>query len=80
LTIPLNFLVSRVLNSVHPAVLGGSVNATQQGGFGITGDIGLILFFSFVTFTLIYIFMLRSRVELQQRADQLAERRAELTY
>jgi heme exporter protein C len=79
LTIPLNFLVSRVLNSVHPAVIGSSVNGTQQGGFGITSEIGLIMLFSFITFTLVYVFILRTRVELQSQADDLALRRAELT-
>ncbi len=79
LTIPLNFLVSRVLNSVHPAVIGESVNGTQQGGFGISSEIGLIMAFCFFTFFIIYMFMLRSRVELQSHADVLAYRRAELT-
>ncbi len=79
LTIPLNFLVSRVLNSVHPAVIGGSVNGAQQGSFGITGDIGLIMLFCFITFTLVYLFMLRTRVELQEQADHLTFRRIELT-
>ncbi|HEY3288720.1 MAG TPA: cytochrome c biogenesis protein CcsA [Anaerolineae bacterium] len=79
LTVPLNFLVSRVLNSIHPAVLGGSVNATQQGGFGITPEMTMILVFCLATFAVIYVYMLRSRVELQERADVLALRRAELT-
>ena len=78
LTVPLNFLVSRVLDSIHPAVFGPSVNATQQGGFGITPEMGLILAFCMITFTLIYLFMLRVRISLQERADVLAARRAEL--
>jgi heme exporter protein C len=80
LTIPLNFLVSRVLQSIHPAVFGPSVNAAQQGGFGITPEMGLILAFCLTTFTLIYLFLLRVRIGLQERSDELAVRRAELSY
>ncbi len=80
LTIPLNFLVSRVLDSIHPAVFGPSVNATQQGGFGITPDMGMILGFCCITFTMLYVYMLRTRIGLQERADALAARRAELSY
>jgi len=35
LTIPLNFLVSRVLQSIHPAVFGPSVNEASKGGTGV---------------------------------------------
>jgi heme exporter protein C len=80
LTIPLNFLVSRVLQSIHPAVFGPSVNAAQQGGFGIAPEMGLIMAFCLITFTLIYLYLLRVRISLQERADELAVRRAELSY
>ena len=79
LTIPLNFLVSRVLQSIHPAVFGDSVNARQQGGFGIAGEMLPVLLLSLVTFTLIYVYFLRSRLALQEHADALALRRAELS-
>lgn len=79
LTIPLNFLVSRVMQSVHPAVFGPSVNAAQQGGFGIPTQSGLILMFCIFTFIFIFLFMLRTRITLQERSDELAMRRAELT-
>ncbi len=78
LTIPLNFLVSRVLQSIHPAVFGPSVNAAQQGGFGIPAEMGLIMAFCIATFTVLYLFLLRIRTGLQERADALAARRAEL--
>jgi preprotein translocase subunit SecY len=80
LTIPLNFLVSRVLQSIHPAVIGPSVNGTQQGGFGLPPEMVLILLFCLITFTVLYIFMLRIRIGIQQQADELAARRAELTF
>jgi heme exporter protein C len=80
LTIPLNFLVSRVLQSIHPAVLGPSVNGSQQGSFGIPLDMALIMVFCLVTFALIYVFMVRVRISIEEKADNLAVRRAELTF
>jgi len=78
LTIPLNFLVSRVLQSIHPAVFGDSVNARQQGGFGLAGEMVPVLLFSLLTFTIFYVYFLRTRIALQEEADQLELRRAEL--
>lgn len=78
LTVPLNFLVSRVLQSIHPAVIGPSVNAAQQGGFGVSADRTVILIFCLVTFSLVYIFLFRSRVRLLEREDALAVRKAAL--
>lgn len=78
LTVPLNFLVSRVLQSIHPAVIGPSVNAAEQGGFGVSTDRMVILVFCMVTFTLIYIFLFRSRMRLLEREDELATRKAAL--
>jgi heme exporter protein C len=78
LTVPLNFLVSRVLQSIHPAVIGPSVNAAQQGGFGVSADRTVILIFTLITFTLVYIFLFRSRVRLLEREDALAVRKAAL--
>jgi heme exporter protein C len=78
LTIPLNFLVSRVLQSIHPAVFGDSVNARQQGGFGVASEMMPVLLFSIITFTAFYIFFLRQRLALQERADALLLRRADL--
>ncbi len=78
LTVPLNFLVSRVLQSIHPAVIGPSVNAAQQGDFGVSADRTIILMFCLFTFTLIYIFLFRTRVRLLEREDALAVRKAAL--
>lgn len=78
LTVPLNFLVSRVLQSIHPAVFGPSVNAAQQGDFGVSMDRTVILMFCLVTFTLVYIFLFRTRVRLLEREDALAVRKAAL--
>ena len=78
LTVPLNFLVSRVLQSIHPAVIGPSVNAAQQGDFGVSADRTIILVFCLFTFSLIYIFLFRTRVRLLEREDALAVRKAAL--
>ncbi len=79
LTVPLNFLVSRVLQSIHPAVLGPSVNGAQQGGFGLPQEMLVIMLFCILTFTILYIFMLRVRIGIQEESDTLAARRAELS-
>lgn len=78
LTVPLNFLVSRVLQSIHPAVFGPSVNAAEQGGFGVSSDRIVILIFCLTTFTLIYLFLFRTRVRLLEREDELALHKAML--
>jgi heme exporter protein C len=78
LTVPLNFLVSRVLQSIHPAVIGPSVNAAQQGGFGVSADRTVILIFTLVTFTLVYMFLFRTRTAQLEREDELAVRKAAL--
>ena len=78
LTVPLNFLVSRVLNSIHPAVFGPSVNGAQQGQTGVAPEMIPILIFSMLAYTLVYIFLLRTRIAMQQRMDVLSMRRAEL--
>jgi heme exporter protein C len=78
LTVPLNFLVSRVLQSIHPAVFGPSVNAAQQGDFGVSTDRTVILIFTLITFTLVYVFLFRTRTAQLTREDDLAARKAAL--
>ena len=78
LTVPLNFLVSRVLNSIHPAVFGPSVNGSAQGQSGVAPEMVPILIFSLLAYTLVYIYFVRTRVALQERMDTLTARRAEL--
>jgi heme exporter protein C len=79
ITIPLNFVVSRVLeNSVHPTVFGDSVNGRQQGDFGLANDMRIVFYISALALTLVYVYMLRRRTALQARLDTNAERRAAL--
>ncbi|MCS6773002.1 MAG: cytochrome c biogenesis protein CcsA [Anaerolineae bacterium] len=78
LTVPLNFLVSRVLQSIHPAVIGPSVNAAQQGGFGVSMDRTVILIFAMAAITLVYLFLFRARVSLLEQEEALNARKAAL--
>ena len=71
-------MVSRVLQSLHPAVFGPSVNAAESGGFGIAPSMMVVILFCLVTFTLLYIYLMRQRIALQERNDKLEERRAML--
>jgi heme exporter protein C len=77
--IPMNFLVSRVMQSIHPAVFGPSVNAAQQGGSGIQSSMTPILVFVLVAFTVVYAYFITRRVRLQEEIDQLDARRAALS-
>ncbi len=79
LTIPLNFVISRVLQSIHPAVFGPSVNAAQQGGFGVSVDRSLILIVSIAALTAAYLFLVRARIALLQQEEALNARKAALT-
>lgn len=78
LTVPLNFLVSRVLNSIHPAVFGPSVNGAQQGQTGVAAEMYPILIFALLTYTVLYVFLLRTRIAMQERMDVLDMKRAEM--
>jgi heme exporter protein C len=78
LTVPLNFLVSRVLQSIHPAVFGPSANESSKGGTGIEAIMSAILVYCLVSFAVLFVYFLRSRVALQERADLVEARRAQL--
>lgn len=78
LTVPLNFLVSRVMQSIHPAVFGPSVNGAQQGQTGVASEMYPILLFSLLTYTVLYIYLLRTRMAIQERMDVLEAKRAML--
>ncbi len=76
--IPFNFLVSRVLQDIHPAVFGPSINATQQGGFGIPPEMTVTLLVSLLTFSLVAWFFIRVRASQLKFEMQNAQRRAAL--
>lgn len=78
LTVPLNFLVSRVLQSIHPAVFGPSMNESAKGGTGIETLMSAILVYCLITFAVLYVYFLRSRVALQEQADANEALRAQL--
>lgn len=78
LTVPLNFLVSRVLQSIHPAVFGPSANEASKGGTGIETLMAVVLVYCLATFTVLFVYLVRSRFAIQARADALEARRAEL--
>lgn len=75
--VPLNFLVSRVLQSLHPAVFGPSANSAES-GFGVAPTMMVVILFCLAAFTLLYIYLMRERIALQERSDKLEERRAML--
>ena len=76
--IPFNFLVSRVLETVHPAVFGPSVNAKSQGGFGVPVEMIVVLMVCLTAFTLLAWFFIRVRVGLLEREELIETRRVAL--
>ena len=76
--IPFNFLVSRVLETVHPAVFGPSVNSKSQGGFGVPVEMIVVLMVCLTAFTLLAWFFIRVRVSLLERQESVEARRAAL--
>ncbi|MCW1970761.1 MAG: cytochrome c biogenesis protein [Anaerolineae bacterium] len=75
--VPLNFMVSRVLQSLHPAVFGPSANSAES-GFGVAPTMMIVILFCLAAFTMLYIYLMRERIALQERSDTLEERRAML--
>ena len=66
------------MQSIHPAVFGPSVNAAQQGQRGVASEMYPILFFALIAYTVVYIYLLRTRIDMQERKDHLEARRAAL--
>jgi heme exporter protein C len=76
-TVPLTFLSVFLLRTIHPALLFASASDVSQGKMqfetGIaSARMGMTLTFAVITFTLVYILLLRMRIKLEQTADRVA--------
>ncbi len=77
--VPFNFLISRVIaDGVHPVVFGPAVNVEAAGKVGIAPLMVPALLVSLVAFSVVYLFLVRSRTALQTRMDAIEARRASL--
>jgi len=74
ISVPLTFLSIRIFRTIHPVVV-GSNDPTAAGAFDMTVDMRAAFFFSLFTFTLIYITLLWNRLRLQQKMEEIEERK-----
>jgi heme exporter protein C len=74
ISVPLTFLSIRIFRTIHPVVV-GSNDPTAAGAFDMTADMRVAFFFSLFTFTLIYFTLLWHRLRLQQKIEEIEERK-----
>ncbi|HXF84339.1 MAG TPA: cytochrome c biogenesis protein CcsA [Anaerolineales bacterium] len=73
LSAPITFFAIRLFRTIHPVVIGGS-NPEAEGGFAMTADMRVALFFALFAFTVLFIDLFWNRVrlgELQDKVEQL---------
>ncbi len=72
ITVPLTFLLNRLSAlTEHPVIFGASA-ANPSGGIGLTPPMLMTMLFSLLTFTVIYVTLLRLRIRIEQTADAVA--------
>jgi heme exporter protein C len=80
-TVPLTFLSIFFVRTIHPALLAASSEAQGKMQFesGLaSARMGMTLTFCVVTFTIVYILLLRMRIKLEQTSDRVAKLQQEL--
>lgn len=76
ISVPINWMAIRWWRTIHPAVVLPGNNADAQGGFGLSDNIRLTLFFCLFAFTVFYITLMYHRINLenlQRRVDVLKQ-------
>jgi len=77
ISIPLNWMAIRWWRTIHPAVIAPGANAEgAQGGFGMSQNIEIVLFFALFAFTVFYITLMVHRINLEymrRRVDVLKQ-------
>ncbi len=74
LSVPVTFLSIRLWQTIHPAIIGAQSNAAQ-GGFGMTPPMLFTMFFSLISFSVIFITLLWIRIRIGRLAAQVEELR-----
>lgn len=72
LSVPLSFISVRIWRTIHPAVI-GTTSETAQGGFDMSGNMVMVLLFSIVTFSLLYVVLLHYRLKLETLREQVED-------
>ncbi len=78
ISVPLSFLSIRLLQSIHPVVIGGGGGG--EGGFNMTPRMLQTMLFSILTFTVLFVDLYWHRIRigtLQQKVEQLRLKLAE---
>lgn len=74
LSVPVTFLSIRLWQTIHPAIIGAQ-SAGAQGGFGMTPPMLFTMFFSLISFSVIFITLLWIRIRIGRLAAQVEELR-----
>jgi heme exporter protein C len=77
LSVPLTFLSIRLWQTIHPAIIGVQ-SAEAQGGFGMTPPMLFTMFFSLISFSVIFVTLLWIRIRLGRLAAQVDELKLKL--
>ena len=73
ISVPVTFISIRIFRTIHPVVI-GSGSAEAQGGFNMAPDMLLVMFFSIIVFSVIFITLFWHRMRLstlETRVEQL---------
>jgi heme exporter protein C len=76
ISVPITFLSIRLFRTIHPVVI-GSGSAANTGGFDMTPQMLVTMFFVLLTFSVIFITLLWHRIRLGQLAQKVENLRLE---
>lgn len=76
LSVPITFISIRLLQTIHPVVIGGSGGG--EGGFAMTAEMRLTFFFSLFVFSIFFIDLLWHRIRLGGLADKVEQLRMKI--
>jgi heme exporter protein C len=77
LSVPITFMSIRLFRTIHPVVIGAS-DGGATGSFNMTPPMLATMFFSLITFSVIFTALLWHRIRLGQLAQLLEERQLEV--
>lgn len=78
ISVPVTFLSIRLWQTIHPAIIGAQ-SAEAQGGFGMTPAMLFTMFFSLITFSIVFVTILWHRIRIGRLAAQVEELRLKVT-
>ncbi len=76
-SVPITFLSIRFWQTIHPAII-GTQSAEAQGGFDMTSSMLNTMFFSLITFSVIFVTLLWHRIRMGELARTVEERKLQV--